>query len=163
MIFDNETPIDNNLLYLVEHLMRITKDKPVIKITENNWVLIMPYSWVHTGELCISYYKFHKKPFRIWWKLNADDITDLEGNIVFETSVETISQAINSLLLLKYSNLGIPQDVIDHLANYCNKIGMEKAIKAIGKHTELVLTLEQMKILGIEDERGRITGRKFGI
>jgi hypothetical protein len=59
--------------------------------------------------------------------------------------------------------MGIPQEVIDFLAKFCNKIGMENAIKQIGKNTDLILTLDQMKILGIEDERGRITGRKFGI
>jgi hypothetical protein len=142
-------------------LIKITKEKPVIKITENNWVITMPYSWVHAGELCVSYYRFHKKPFRIWWSIHDIDIVG--ENVIFETSVETVSQTINSLLLLKYSNMGIPQEVIDFLAKFCNKIGMENAIKQIGKNTDLILTLDQMKILGIEDERGRITGRKFGI
>ncbi len=86
-----------------------------------------------------------------------------DDNVIFDSEVADISQVINSLLLLKYSNQGIPQDVLDYLANCCNKIGMEKAIKSIGKETKLILTLEQMKILGIEEDRGRITGRKFGL
>jgi hypothetical protein len=167
MIFDNETPIDKHLLFLVQELKKLTRENPAIKITENNWVLTMPKSWLQAGELCVSYYRFHKHPFRVWWSLSPEEITismkEDDDNVIFDSEVADISQVINSLLLLKYSNQGIPQDVLDYLANCCNKIGMEKAIKSIGKETKLILTLEQMKILGIEEDRGRITGRKFGL
>jgi hypothetical protein len=161
MIFDNETPIDKHLLYLVQELKKLTRENPEIKITENNWVLTMPKSWLQAGNICVSYYRFHKHPFRVWWSL--PEVTLSDPDIIFDTEVSDVSHVINSLLLLKYSNQGIPQDVIDYLAKFCNKIGMEKAIKSIAKETNLILTLDQMKILGIEDERGRITGRKFGI
>lgn len=166
-MFDNDTPIDNNLLVLVKELKKYLSENPKIKITENNWIITMPFSWLNTGELSVSYYRFHKKPFRVWWRIcGIDPILDdsaPQETIIFDTSLSTVSQVIKSLLLLWYTNNGIPQEVIDYLAVKTKQMSMENAIKTIGKETQLVLTLEQMKILGIEEERGRISGRKFGL
>jgi hypothetical protein len=166
-MFDNDTPIDNNLLVLVKELKKYVKENPSIKITENNWIITMPFSWLNTGELSVSYYRFHRKPFRVWWRIcGVDPISEdsmMQETVIFDTNLSTVSQVIKSLLLLWYTNNGIPQEVIDYLAVKTKNMTIESAIKTIGKETQLVLTIEQMKILGIEEERGRISGRKFGL
>lgn len=170
-MFDNDTPIDNNLLILVKELKKYIKENPSIKITENNWIITMPFSWLNAGELSVSYYRFHKKPFRVWWRLSVAPVTEKikdhdpneDDNVIFDTNLTNVSQVIKSLLLLWYTNNGIPQDVIDYLAVKTRNSSMEDAIKSIGKETQLILTIDQMKILGIEEERGRISGRKFGL
>ena len=158
-MFDNETPLDENLLQLVFEIKKMTGEAPTVKITKNHWILTVSSSWVDLGEVCVSYYRFHKDPFRLWWNVTIIDRIDN----VFDTELESISQVSNSLLLVKYLDKGIPQEVITYLISKSKIVGMEKAIKSIGKETSFILTLEQMKILGIEEDRGRITGRKFGL
>lgn len=170
-MFDNDTPLDHNLLVLVKELKNYIKENPSIKITENNWIITMPFSWLNAGELSVSYYRFHKKPFRVWWRLSVTPLIEKkeehelreDENIIFDTNLTNVSQVIKSLLLLWYTNNGIPQDVIDYLAVKSRSSTMQDAIKSIGKESQLILTLDQMKILGIEEERGRISGRKFGL
>lgn len=175
MIFDNDTPLDSNLIKLARELKKLTNDSPVVKITENNWILSVPASWMKIGTINVSFYKLHKKPFRVWWDVTVQELQDDENRElyshfvssfetpVFDTDFSDVSHVINSLLLLKYINEGIPSEVVDYLAKKSMQTGMELAIKSIGKETSLILSIEHMKILGIEEQRGRITGRKFGL
>lgn len=158
-MFNNETPLDENLLQLVFEIKKMTGEAPTVKITKDHWILTVSSSWVDLGEVCVSYYRFHKNPFRLWWNVTIFDRIDN----VFDTELETVSQVSNSLLLVKYLDKGIPQEVIIYLISKSKIVGMEKAVKSIGKETSFILSLEQMKILGIEEDKGRITGRKFGL
>ena len=171
-MFENDSSIDKNLLELIEKLKRHTKENPTIQIIpeKKSWILIVPSTWSLPGMLRITYNKFNKKPFLVWWTVASSDLLmdDLYCNIVkekeiFRSEFYTASQTVDCLLLLRYKNQGIPSDVIEFLMRQTLRMSLAEAIKTIGKESKFTLTMKQMSILGIEEQRGRITGRKFGI
>ena len=180
MIFKNSDPIDSNLINLVAKLKKLSEENPDIKIAKDHWVLSVKEPWVSIGTINISYYRLHARPYRLWWAIEKDCLQEVRdstisiGNfkdlsstkdciIVYDTDLILSDDVITTLMLLKLINLGIPSDIIDYLSEKCWTIGLDKAIQSIATETDLTLSLEHMKVLGIEKDRGRISGRKFGI
>jgi len=161
MIFENDSPIDSKLLSVVKKIKEHTPEKIKVglDLKDNIWVVTMPENWMTDGLVKISYYQFHKNPYRVWWEMENEE----RKEILTSVDLKSVSQVINSLLLLRYKNRGIQSDVVSWLAKEALSKSLSEAIKRIAKETDFVLTMEEMKILGIEDQRGRITGRKFGL
>jgi hypothetical protein len=161
MIFDNESAIDSNLVSLAKKLKSHNLDNFSVglDLKENIWIITMPQDWVNSGLVKITYYKFHKSPYRIWWEVEDEE----EREILMEASVKNVSQVINSLLLLRYKNQGVQSDVVAWLAKESLTKSLKEAVKRIAKETPFILTMEEIRILGIEEQRGRITGKKFGL
>ena len=161
MIFNNESAIDANLVSLAKKLKSYNLDNFSVglDLKDNIWVITMPQNWVNSGLVKITYYKFHKNPYRIWW-----EVDDEEGKEILMTAdLKNVSQVINSLLLLRYKNQGVQSDVVAWLAKESLTKSLKEAVKRIAKETDFVLSTEEIKLLGIEEHRGRITGKKFGL
>ena len=151
-MFENDSSIDENLLELIEKLKRHTKENPTIQIIpeKKSWILIVPSTWSLPGMLRITYNKFNKKPFLVWWTVASSDLLmdDLYCNIVkeeeiFRSEFYTASQTVDCLLLLRYKNQGIPSDVIEFLMRQTLRMSLAEAI------LEYTL-LETMNTLNLE-------------
>jgi len=159
MFEESETPINEKLILLVKYLKGYTEENPVIKLSEKNWIVVMPECWCTEGTVMITYNRFNARPFRVVWKIKGL----FSDQVMYDTMLMSVSQAVNSVLLLKYSSLGIPENVIKHLAKISMKMTWEDSLKTVPDEEGLVLTLEQMKMLGLEKYKGKITGKKFGL
>jgi hypothetical protein len=161
MIFENESAIDSHLVSLAKKLKanNLENFSVGLDLKDNIWVITLPSDWLNSGLAKVTYYKFHKNPYRVWWEVEHE-----EGKEILMTAdLKNVSQVINSLLLLRYKNQGVQSDVVAWLAKEALTKSLGEAVKRIAKETPFVLTMEEMKILGIEEQRGRITGRKFGL
>jgi len=149
------------LLSVVERIKDHTKEnlKVSLDLKESIWIITMPENWMSAGLVKISYYKFHKSPYRVWWEIENDE----KKEILSSVDLKNVSQVINSLLLIRYKNQGVQSGVLSWLAKEALSKSLSEAIKRIAKETDFVITMEEMKILGIEEQRGRIIGRKFGL
>ena len=160
MIFQNESAIDSQLVSLSKKLKSSNLDFSIaLDLKENIWIVTMHENWLNDGLAKVTYRKFHKNPFRIWWEIQKED----EKEILMTTELRNISQVVDSLFLLRYKNLGVQLEVVAWLAKEAIRNSLSNAIQRIAKETSFNLSLEEMKILGIEEQRGRITGRKFGL
>lgn len=161
MIFENESAIDSNLVSLAKKLKSYNLDNFSVglDLKDNIWVITMPQDWLSSGVVKITYYKFHKNPYRIWWEVEHEEGKE----ILMSADLKNVSQVINSLLLLRYKNQGVQSEVVTWLAKESLTKSLKEAVKRIAKETDFVLSMEEIKLLGIEEQRGRITGKKFGL
>ena len=168
MIFENESAIDRNLLKLVKLIKKHSNENPVIRLLpeKNSWVVTVPEKWISSG-INITWNHINKKPFRVWWEVWTTD-SSKESNItqrdvILDMEMSNTKSVIDALLMLRYSHLGIPKEVISFLLAKMKTASLEVALKSIGKETDILLTIEQIEILGITEQKGRIIGKKFGI
>ena len=168
MIFENESLIDDNLLELVKKIKYHAKENPTIKFLheQQTWIVTIPEKWISSG-INVTWNHINKRPFRVWWEAWGVDTesenSEPQRNILMDVEVSTVKDVIDALLLLRYSQLGIPKEVLDYLANKMKITSLESALKGIGKETDVFLTIEQMQILNITEQRGTISGKKFGL
>lgn len=168
MIFENESLIDDNLLELVKKIKYHAKENPTIKFLreQHSWIVTIPEKWISSG-INVTWNHINKRPFRVWWEVwsvdPAEDSGKIERNVLMDVEVSTVKDVIDALLILRYSHLGIPKEILDYLANKMKVTTLESALKLIGKETDTFLTIEQMKTLGITEQRGTISGKKFGL
>jgi hypothetical protein len=161
MIFENESSIDKNLLSLVKEIKKHAKENPTIKLMSDppTWIVTIPENWITKG-INITWNHLNKKPYRVWWEEYDEDG---ERKIIMDVELLSINKVIDTLLLIRYVYLGIPDEVISYLADKLQKVGMETALQTVGKETDIFLTMDQMNILNIANQRGIIVGKKFGL
>lgn len=153
-MFENESLIDDNLLKLAKALKNHVKEPMKVKLLKDLMMWVLEVPWMENTIVNITCYPMNKNKFRLWADL---------GEVRFEQSVPSVSQVISRLYILKYYTEGIPEQVIKFLAMKSLKVSIEKAVKLIAVETDIILTPEQMEILGITEQKGRFAGKKFGL
>ena len=156
MIFDNEMPIDDNLLSLVKSLKKLTVSNPDLKwiASAGSWYIQIS-DWLSI-PISITYTSINKNKFAIFI-YSANDYTEL-GHVNYP------SQVSDSLELLKYQELGLSIEIIKHLSKAISTCTLKTAIKNIMKFNDLVLSNEDLEILKIEKaDKTKVFGKRFGL
>ena len=154
MIFENDQPIDDNLLDLVRRFKELVGENPDMKWVKerSTWVLTTD-KWV-SEPISISYHWIDKNKFEVF----------TVGHVF--GSFQTAKEALGAFVLLRFMEQGIPNEVIQFLAQKMKNphVTMREAIDKIPYDSSFELTMSQMEILGIDPrKRGKVIGRKFGL
>jgi hypothetical protein len=154
MIFDTDQPIDDTLLDLVKRMKLLIKENPKVQWVKDRdtWVLTTDH-WV-SEPVSISYHWIDKNKFEVF----------TEGHVF--GSFRTSKDAVDSLALLGFMEKGVSNEIVKFLANKARNpyVSMQEAVNSIMKETEIIVTTEEMHVLGIETkQRGTVLGRQFGI
>lgn len=158
MIFHSEEPIDDTLLSLVKKLKTLTRKNPKLSWVKDRDVwLITVKDWL-SSDICIIYSRLSSEKFTIF-------IPDVEGAQTLGYFQES-REVVNSLILMNFMEKGVSSPVIEFIATKIKnpRITVQEAVNSIMAETDIIVTTEEMHVLGIETkQRGTVIGRQFGI
>jgi hypothetical protein len=154
VIFKHDDPIDNNILNLARRFRALIQETPSAVWSKERDLWILGSENYLSHPVFISYHWIDKNKYEAF--------TEGHGFGSFETAKE----AVDAVNLLKFMEEGISNEVIQFLASKVKNpdVTIQEAVNLITKETNEVITVSQMKIMGIDQKQlGAVVGKKFGV
>lgn len=155
MIFENEQPIDDNVIELVKRIKALIKKNPKIQWNKSKNCIVTIENFL-SFSVSILYERESKDKFLIY--TNSE-----EGSSLF-ASAENPRVAVNYVTLFNFIEQGVSKELIAHIAH---KLSMKETIKSAVESivkTDLLITHEEMRILGMDYKyRGFVDAQRYGV